>query len=240
MCKKTVEPTTKTAEIKEQEAQERGACSVCEETFFERHGSLQLRFEALVCPFCAVYLGCAPRPALVPPLDDDIELLGAWSLFADDLIQWHLSVSWKYRQAKLDLDALLPEALTVWALGSLYDTGAQQAALMEMWPFLAYGRILKLTETAATYADRLHDTPDVTAIRAALALPDVGRVWELWLAANNERGLSAGSDGYSYWYRAGVNHGRAYYERHAPQPVAPCAPAWMEARARTAAQCAAR
>jgi len=67
MCKKTVEPMTETAEIKEQETAERAACSVCEQTFYERHGKLQLRFEQAICPFCAVYLGYEPRAALVPP-----------------------------------------------------------------------------------------------------------------------------------------------------------------------------
>jgi hypothetical protein len=238
MKAKTAEPME---EKTEETTEERAACSVCEQTFYERHGSLQLRFEQLICPFCAVYMGCEPRPALVPELDSDIELLGAWCMFAEDLIQWHLNVSWKYRQAKLDLDALLPEAITVWALGSLYDTGAQAAALAEMWPVLAYGRILKLTETAATFADRLLESPDVTAIRAALALPEVQRVWQLWLAANNEHGLSAGSDGFSYWYGAGVHHGRAYYEWRGPKRGLAAPPAKrVEARARTVAKRAAQ
>jgi hypothetical protein len=180
-------------------------CLMCESVDFKYHGSIGIRGTALVCPFCAVALNLDLPPVAAAPIDSDMQLLGAWAEFAGEIVQWHLSVSYKYREAKLDLEEHLPEAVTCWALGSIMDEDAQAAALVELWPVTAFGRVLRLTEVAVTYADKLQHRPDMTAIRKALAHPQVRCVWLLWLQANADTGAST-------WHQRGVKHGKYWYE----------------------------
>jgi len=195
--------------IEEQDALET-LCLVCEQNV--ESGCVELRGADWIesgpglplCPFCGVGFDTV-TPAVVPTLSD-LETIGAWHLFVDQLTQWNCNVMPIYRGHKFDLEPLLDGALSLWALGSVHDGDVQYKALLELWPVLAYGRVFQRLETALLLTDRLSLCTDAAEIRAAVARPDVCRVWHLWLDAHEVWGLDKENGEVSNWHRAGTNH----------------------------------
>lgn len=156
-------------------------CCICQHAT-AREGLLSYNRDK-VCAFCATYFTPDAVPEL-PRIKTRIEVLGAWAKFADDLGQWETNVFNHLRCHRLAVEDGLPEALRLWAGGSLIDDGKQSEVLGELWPLLALERVMARLEVAITLAHEFELGADTYDVTGAITRPEVLPVWELWLRAN--------------------------------------------------------
>jgi hypothetical protein len=190
------------------EVQERDECEACG-YWRPIHGAF-LRmappFETVpICSFCAAVSDWVTVPE-VPALDSDYELMGAWSQFSGQVMQFECNLAPKYRVAMIKFEESLPEALQRWIVGSDYDWSVQGEAVAAMWQVQAFGRTLKALEPAQAYTERYQQHWAPQTIRTVIARPEVAHVWNLWLAASAAYGKKRDGDNVTGWHRWGVKH----------------------------------
>jgi hypothetical protein len=189
---------------------EKLTCSVCEHVDTFSCGLFELLPHVPICPFCVVYFKeheWKPQPV---KFSHEYELMGAWADFSSELIDYEANVASQYRAAKRRQELALPEALQQWAMGSTIGDGqgVQFEMLDDVWAVLALGHILPKLEMAITAADQLMYRWRPDTVAATLNERSIQPVWDLWVAANAEGGLTKKSNGRTVWRNRGIN----YYE----------------------------
>jgi hypothetical protein len=174
-------------------AEEKSLCSVCQlSTSYT--GVLTLRAvvdDETCCPFCATQFEVKEAiPGAPHELHqlDNVQLMGAWSVFSDQLLQFHTNLAGNHRRARFDLEQVLASSQVLWACGSCFDFDKQAQAVELMWPVLIWGKILDLVEPSLCAVEALHLGPwQPETLREVLWRPEVARCWAPWLVANQER-----------------------------------------------------
>jgi hypothetical protein len=169
-----------------------------------------------VCSFCKLlFPSIKPR---VPSLSN-IELLGAWYDFQDDVIQWCLTAGIELKEQRYKAQALEQEAFRLWVCGSLSDgvSDGQNGYLSHMWYVLALERLLSTIEMAHAVAEIHQHTLDVSTIKAAVEDPRVAPVWYSWLGGHSYYGKEQNyfpgeHKRLTRWYKMGLNYAKSCTE----------------------------
>ncbi len=161
-------------------------CAVCNfEISYTRPG-LSFGCALPICCWCAGAPHFTPeQPLPVAPLAElsDIEAMGAFHKFADDLQQHHLNFLTQFHKLKREYQKALPCGLVSWAAGCLYDGDKQGHAVSLLWEVTAWGAILEALAPALCAVDALHLTWAPDEVRAALSEPNIAPVFAAWYAA---------------------------------------------------------
>jgi hypothetical protein len=161
-------------------------CAVCNfEISYARPG-LSLRANLPICCWCAGAPQFTPSQKLpVAPLAglSDIEAMGAFYKFADDLQQHHLNFLTQFHKLKREYSGALPCGLASWAAGRLFDGDAQGNMVSLLWEITAWAAVADALAPSLCAVDALRLTWAPAAVRAALNEPDIAPVFAAWYAA---------------------------------------------------------
>jgi hypothetical protein len=157
---------------------------------------------AVVCSFCKMLF-----PSIeVAPVDlSNLELMGAWAGFVDDIRQFHTNVLKDLMRYRVTADRLMPDVLGSWLVGSALESKAQTEYFEHVVPIEALTRVLAAIEVASVLADEYDHEADVARVRDTVEDAQVAPVWASWLCSHCAHGKAI--DGTcSHWARCGAVH----------------------------------
>jgi len=182
------------------------ACAMCRHINFPSASLVAVTNGPKICSFCAVYLlKDEPLPEPLAFVDAN-QFRGAWFDFADDAIQYRANAGSEYEQLRFRAnDVLVDEALRAYIAGSVMNEGTQKAALLTLWPMLAYERIFARLDAAFGLAECYRCNWNFCEVERLLQRPDIAPVWLWWCAANVEHGRKL-VRGETYWHLQALRH----------------------------------
>ncbi len=156
----------------------------------------------VVCSFCKLLF-----PSIeVAPVDlSNLELMGAWGAFVDDIRQFHTNVSKDLMRYRVTADRLMPDVLQSWLVGSVIPTKAQTEYFEHVVPIEALTRVLAAIEVACVLADEHDHDPDVARVRETVEDAQVAPAWASWLHSHCAQGKAV-RDTQTHWARCGAVH----------------------------------